>query len=452
MNHLVIAPIVLPAVMAALTVLSGPRLAQAIAALTTLALIALAMWGLRLTEPLPYFLGNWPAPFGIVLVMDHLAAVMLALTAGLFALIQVWGGLGRSSGLILFLMMGLNGAFLTADAFNLFVFFEVVLIASYGVMVQNGDLRAGLRLVAFNLIGSAVFLVALAVLYNVAGTLNMADLAGKLAQLPDQGLVRAASVLLLVVFGIKGALAPLHVWLPSTYSATSAAALFAVMTKVGAYAVIRFGTLIFTNAVVGSLWGDMLFWAALATIIVGALGVWAARDLAVMISYAVIGSMGAVFLARSGFSAATTTAALFLMIQSTLATALLFLLADGPRRIGSGGIYLFAALTMVGLPPLSGFLAKLMLLQSLPNAWAWGAVLGGSLITMLGFARMGSTLYWALPADGPMPRPAMTAMYGLMALILGMTIFAAPVTDYLAQVARDLHHPATYIAVQRLGQ
>lgn len=449
MNHLVIAPIVLPAVMAALAVLSGPRLARAIAALTTLALIALAIWGLTLAEPLPYFLGNWPAPFGIVLVMDQLAAVMLALTAVLFALVQVRQ---QHHALTLFLMMGLNGAYLTADAFNLFVFFEVLLIASYGVMVQNGAMRAGLRLVAFNLIGSAVFLVALAVFYNVAGTLNMADLAGKLAQMPDQGLVRAAAVLLLVVFGIKGALVPFHIWLPGSYSATSApaAALFAVMTKVGAYAMIRFGTLIFAP-VVGSLWGDLLFWAALATMAVGALGVWAARDFAVMISYAVIGSMGTVFLAISGFSPATTTAALFLMIQSTLATALLFLLSDGPRRTGSGAIFLFAALTMVGLPPLSGFLAKLMLLQSLPNPWAWGVVLGGSLITMMGFARMGSTLFWSSPVAGHIPRPALAAMFGLMALILGMTIFAAPVSDYLAQVAQDLHHPAAYIAVQRLA-
>ena len=237
--HYVILPIVLPAVMAGLLLLLARNnlAVQRMGGLgATFALTLLALYNLGQAGqgPTAYFLGNWPAPFGIVLVLDQLSALMLLLTAGLagvanlYAVATGWDARGRHfHALMMFQLMGLNGAFLTADAFNLFVFFEVLLIASYGLMVHGGGaerMRMGVQYVAFNLLGSTVFLFALATIYATTGTLNMADLALKLPLLPpeDSGLVRLSAVLLLVVFAVKGAMVPLQFWLPQSYAAASA--------------------------------------------------------------------------------------------------------------------------------------------------------------------------------------------------------------------------------------
>jgi multicomponent K+:H+ antiporter subunit D len=438
--------------------------------------------------PVPYFLGNWPAPFGIALVLDNLSAMMVLLVSVLAGAVLIytsatgWDTRGRHfHALFMFQLMGLNGAFLTGDAFNLFVFFEVLLIASYGLMVHGGGaarLRAGMQYVAFNLLGSTLFLFALAVIYSVTGTLNMADLAQKMPLLPadDAALVRASAVMLLMVFAIKGALVPLQFWLPHTYALSSGpvAALFAVMTKVGAYSVIRFGTLIYPPnlAITNGLWGDVLWAAALLTIAVGALGVLAAARLGMMIGFATIGSMGVLFLAVAEFSAASIAAALYYALHSTLAAALLFLLADmiasrrGHDEFGTpapafaqsgllGSLFMFAGIAMVGLPPLSGFLGKFMVLEALSNhaATAWSAVLLGSLITMIGFGRAGSALFWR-QSDEPQPKPAHRlpaqpqAFGAVFLLALGLvvlTVMAGPITQWLAQTAQGLIAPTPYI-------
>lgn len=450
-NMMGIAPIVLPALMAALCLIL-PRAARGLAAATLIGLLALHL------APLPavYFLGSWPAPFGIVLVLDRLSSMMLLLMAGLslvvmtYAVINGWDQKGRHFyPLFLLQIMGLNGAFLTADAFNLFVFFEVLLIASYGLIVHGGR-PAALPYVAFNLLGSAVFLLALGLIYNLTGTLNMADIGQKLRLLPpdDAGLVRIAAVLFLAVFAIKGGLVPLQFWLPRAYSVTSppVAALFSVMTKMGAYAVIRFGLLVFPASLpaVGTLWADIIYVSALATILMGGLGALAARSLPLLISYAAIGSMGVVFLGITTFTPAGMAAALYYTLHSTLATALLFLLTDGRNR----GLFLAGAVAMVGLPPLSGFVGKLMVLQAVPDPLAWAAVLLGSLLTLIGFAKMGSDIYWK--SEGAAESPKHLWPIGiLLAAIIALTVFAAPVMDYLSDPSMfDL--PA-YIAVQNLG-
>ena len=452
MMHLVVAPIVLPALMAALALIL-PQMARVLTAITLLGLLALHMVPVDL--PSPYFLGAWPAPFGIVLVLDRLSALFLLLVAVLAAVVMLyavtsgWDQKGRHFyPLFLLQIMGLNGAFLTADAFNLFVFFEVLLIASYGLIV-HGQRRAALPYVAFNLLGSAIFLLALGLIYNLTGTLNMADIGQKLPLLPagDAGLGRVASVLFLAVFLIKGALVPLQFWLPRAYSATSppVAALFAVMTKLGAYVVIRFGTLVFPQDLqaVDTLWADVIYWAALATILLGGFGALAAQSLPLLVSYAAVGSMGVVFLAISTFTPTGLAAALFYIVHSTLATALLFLLTDTRAR----GLFLAGAIAMVGLPPLSGFLGKVMVLQALPDPLAWGAILLGSLLTMIGFAKIGSDLYWKSDAPPPVVKPWPILI--LLAGIIGLTVFAAPMMDHLTD-PRMFDLPA-YIAVQNLG-
>ena len=493
--HYVILPVILPAVVAGALVLLARRdlsLHRILSVLAMAALGVLALFNLGQAGqgPTPYLLGNWPAPFGIVLMLDRLSALMLALLAVLASIVLAyviatgWDRRGRYfHALFMFQLMGLNGAFLTADAFNLFVFFEVLLIASYGLMVHSGGaerMRAGLQYVAFNLVGSTVFLFALATIYAISGTLNMADLAQKLPQMPagDAALIRLSAVLLLVVFAVKGALVPLQFWLPRSYAASPApvAALFAIMTKLGVYAMIRFGTLVFppSLAAVGGLWGELLWAAGLLGIATGALGVLASPRLGMMVGFATIGSMGVIVLTLSQFTAPSVAAALYYAVHSTLAAALLFLLVDviatrrgsddlaslGPSIAQSGliaSLFMIAAIAMVGLPPLSGFIGKILALQAL-SAYApvaWSAILVGSAITMIGFARAGSALFWrvdaAVPATKHAAQPvALTAVIALIVALVALSMFSAPLLQWLTPAASDLMAPQAYIDVQSL--
>lgn len=479
MNHLIISPILLPAVLAGLMVLlrGSLSLQRGLSLLGSLALLGLAIQiALQASAgPQSYFLGNWPAPFGIALVADRLSALMLVLTAGLGVIVLIhvistgWDRRGKHfHTLFLFQLMGLNGAFLTADAFNLFVFFEVLLIASYGLMVHGGGrerLRAGVQYVAFNLLGSSLFLIALATIYAVTGTLNMADLATKLPDLPagDTALLRVAAVLLMTVFAIKAAMVPLQFWLPATYANAPApvAALFAVMTKVGAYALIRFGTLVFPTDLpaTGTLIQDLMQPAALITMAVGAFGVLGSRDLPKLVAFSALGSMGTLLLAVAAFTPVATGAALYYLIHSTLAMAALFLISDitPHRRDGLiAALYMVAAVAMAGMPPLSGFIGKILILDALRDQapLAWSFILLSSLLTMLGLARMGSDLFWK--DDEPERASSRTTPFspvatGLcVAALAALTLGAGPITAWLTQAASDLHAPAAYIESLKL--
>ena len=461
MSHLIIAPVLLPAIIAALILLL-PRLQRLLSVIGTAGLAAVSVQLLVTTShraPETYLLGNWPAPFGIVLQLDRLAALMLVLTAGL-ACAVLWHVVATRldnrtrhfHALFQFQLMGLSGAYLTGDLFNLFVFFEVLLIASYGLMVHGGGaarLQAGLRYVAVNLAGSSLFLVALALIYAVTGTLNMADLAVKVADLPpgDQALIRTAAVLLMLVFALKGALVPLHLWLPGTYAQAPAAvaALFAVLTKVGAYAVLRTTTLIFPTdtPATGTLLMDILLPAALITLLLGALGALGAASLPRVLAFAAIASMGTLFTAIAQATPQATSAALYYLIHSTLSGAALFLLSDRLQpRTGSAILFFATALAVAGLPPLSGFLGKLMILQA-STAQAgliWPVILIGSFLMLLAFARQGSNLFWTPVPDTdpehatPLGPPAL-----LLAAMVALTVGAGPVTDWLSVTARSLH-------------
>ncbi len=497
MSHWIIVPVALPALIAAILILARRttitvQRALSLAACIGLFGVALALFSAATTAPPEaYHLGNWPAPFGIVLMLDRLSALMVLLTSVLALVVVVyaigadWDRKGRHfHALYQFQLMGICGAFLTADAFNLFVFFEVLLIASYGLMLHGGGrdrVRAGFQYVAFNLIGSTLFLFALATVYSVTGTLNMADLAVKLPTLPegDMGLIRVAAVMLLMVFAIKGALVPLHFWLPGTYANAPGvvAALFAVMTKIGAYASLRFGTLVFPPdlAATGGLFADVLLPAALVTLAVGAIGVLGASSLPRLAAFAAIASMGTVFVAISGFTPATTAAALYYMLHSTLAGAALFLVADMVvRRLGDGALkaagpgafagllaalYLAAAIGSAGLPPLSGFIGKLLVLSAWSGAAAlvWTVMLVATFLMILGFARAGTRLFWKSdPALPTVPAPASSepfayaALIGLIGLMAALTVFGGPVTAWLDATAAGLYDPSAYIDANRL--
>jgi multicomponent K+:H+ antiporter subunit D len=489
MSHWIIAPVVLPAFMAAIIIFT-PRLgiasARLLALLANAALVAIAvalLLSASANPPQVYRLGDWPAPFGIVLVLDRLSALMLMLTAGLSLLVLLhsiatgWDTRGRKfHALWLFQLMGLNGAFLTGDAFNLFVFFEVLLIASYGLMVHGGTgprLRAGLQYVAVNLVGSTLFLFALATIYSVTGTLNMADIAQKLPLLPegDHALMRVAAILLMLVFAVKGALVPLHFWLPGTYAASPGvvAALFAVMTKVGAYAALRFGTLVFPPdlALTTGLIGPLLLPAALVTLALGAIGILGARSLPLLASFAALASMGTVFIAMSAFTPAATAATLYYMVHSTLAGALIFLVADlardrGASAIADGGprlpgplaiLFLLAAIASAGLPTLSGFLGKLLVLQSAPGpGWlVWGTILTASFLSIVGLARAGSALFWKPEGEAAALPPSQVAVPALLVVALAaLTVLAGPAHDWASATAAALHAPQPYIDANAL--
>jgi multicomponent K+:H+ antiporter subunit D len=497
-SHAMILPVVLPAMLAPLIAMAMRHdlLLQRIFGLAgTVLLVILSMgllWQATVSGPTVYRLGDWPAPFGIVLVLDRLSAMMVGLTSFLALFIQLyvigtgWDARGKHfHALFLFQLMGLNGAFLTGDAFNLFVFFEVLLIASYGLMIHGAGqerLRAGVQYVAFNLVGSTLFLFALATIYSVTGTLNMADLAVKVATLPEgeHALIRVCGVLMLLVFAIKAALVPLQFWLPGTYANAPGpvAALFAVMTKVGAYAILRVFTLIFPPGVAatGPLFADILMPAAIATLVLGAVGVLGATSLARLAAFAAIASMGTILLALAAFTPAATAAALYYLLHSTLAGALLFLVSDLVLdRRGTGtlrgtahpvaqsgliaSLFFVAAIGMAGMPPLSGFLGKLMVLDALRSTatLAWTTILVTSLIMILGFARAGSHLFWKsaavddAPPDHPPEALAITAAFGLVAALVALAVFAGPVMGWLEVAAQGLHAPAAYIAANTLG-
>lgn len=504
MNHLIAAPLLLPPLVGAIMIMSMRHhleLARIFSVASISLLLLINIWLLAQSGAgaiQTYELGAWPAPFGIVLVLDRLAAIMLVLTTAIalavvvYAIGSGWDRRGRHfHALLQFQVMGLSGAFLTGDLFNLFVFFEVLLIASYGLMVHGGGqkrLQAGVQYVVYNLLGSTLFLFALGTIYAVTGTLNMADLAVRVAEIPadNTALIRVAAVLLLLVFAIKAALVPLHFWLPSTYAEAPGpvAALFAIMTKVGVYAILRVFALIFAPAAAtGDLAQSWLPPLAMATLVIGAIGVLGARSLGRLAALATVGSVGTMLIALGVFTPRTTAAALYYMIHSTLACALLFLVVDLVRSrrpdrddrlvpapaIMQGGLvsslFLASAIGVAGLPPLSGFIGKLLILSGVrgtESGWmVWAIILVTSLVLVVGFARAGSILFWQVTgetaseaADGNGSRLTFVAAFGLLGSMAALALLAGPVLTFLTDTAAQVYDPAAYISavLPQLGE
>jgi multicomponent K+:H+ antiporter subunit D len=492
MTHAIILPVLLPLLTALVLLLGGQRSQAWKRGVSLAATAALLPLGLLLLQQAHggtygvYALGDWLAPFGIVLVLDRLSALMLVLTAllSLPALLYASHGDDHAGphfhALFQFQLMGLNGAFLTGDLFNLFVFFEVLLIASYALLLHGAGparARAGLHYVILNLVGSGLFLIAVGTLYGITGTLNMADLAVRVAAAgpADAPLLRAAGLLLLVVFALKAALLPLYFWLPRAYSAASApvAALFAIMTKVGVYSIVRVYSLIF-GAQAGLLADAALAWLwplALATLVLGALGALAARELRTLVAYLVVVSVGTLLAGFALNNSAALAASLYYLLHSTLVAGGLFLLAglirtqrggegdqlhpaapvSQPALLGS--LFFIAAVAVVGMPPLSGFIGKLLLLSSVAPgtqlAWLWAVVLGSGLLALITLSRAGSQLFWnTLDITPVAPRADHRRLAGAVLLLASaplLSLFAEPVHRYTQATAAQLHAPAGYI-------
>lgn len=529
-------PVLLPLATAALMLLLGEQRRWANAALNVLSTsvglvvaVLLAQWTHQQDAAAAFAVyspGNWPVPFGIVLLADRLSALMCVLAscsafaALLFALAR-WHRAGVYFHVLLQLqLMGLNGAFLTADLFNLFVFFEVLLAASYGLLLHGGEsarVRAGLHYVAINLVASLLFLIGVALLYGVTGTLNMADLAHKITQVPesDRGLLHAGAAILALAFLAKAALWPLAFWLPSAYNAAStpAAALFAILSKVGVYAVLRLWTLCFPSGAGAAVpFGSViLIWGGLATLAFGAVGMLASQRLGRLAGYSVIASSGTLMAAIGLRQPDLTAGALFYLVSSTLAAGALFLLVElleraraveeSPPLLDTGDMRLrlfaesalpqdvnldddekaligravpaalaligvaFITCTMViaGFPPLSGFVGKLAMLTALlepvqPSSAARWALFTGlvvyGLFAATALVRVGMSHLWA-PQERPAPR--LRVIEGLpVALLLGgcvlLTLRAQPMLDYLGAAAQTLHQPQRYISAVLAAQ
>ncbi|MCA0906015.1 monovalent cation/H+ antiporter subunit D [Ruegeria marisrubri] len=507
MNHWIVAPIVLPAILAPFIIMVLRYHLDLQRIFSVAGVVALLGIALTITAQASggdiqvYELGDWPAPFGIVMVLDRMSAMMVLLTAllalpiVLYAIASGWDDRGKHfHALLHFQLMGVCGAFLTGDAFNLFVFFEVLLIASYGLMTHGGGavrLKAGVQYVAYNLLGSTLFLFALGTIYGVTGTLNMADIALRVAEIPaeDTALLRVGAVLLLLVFCIKAAVLPLHFWLPASYANAPlpVAALFAIMTKVGAYSILRMYTLAFGPdvEVTQGLVGDWLQPAALLTLAVGTVGILGSQHIARMVAFCAIASMGTLLIAISQFTPGATAAALYYVFHSTLATALLFLIADlimerqggaiapKPPMPQSGliaALFFVGAIAMAGMPPLSGFVGKLLVLDASRDAsdatTVWAVILIGSFVTIVGLARAGTLIFWksydaevvttdetaegenapAPAAPEPQPGLAFTAVFGAVAGLILLTLFAGPALEYTSKTAEQLFTPENYIS------
>ncbi|TCL74924.1 monovalent cation/H+ antiporter subunit D [Rhizobium sp. BK251] len=520
-HHLIIAPILIPLVAAALLLFvdERQRVAKAMISLAATILLAAVAFILFRIESAPngfegaYLLGNWKAPFGIVLVLDALSALMLMLTAvvALAALVYSlarWHTVGAHfHTMFQLLLMGVNGAFLTGDLFNLFVFFEVMLAASYGLLLHgSGPLRvkAGMHYIAVNLAAALLFLIGVSLIYGTAGTLNMADLAARLNDMPADRrmLMEAGAGVLGVAFLIKAGMWPLCFWLPTAYSAASApvAGMFAILSKLGIYVILRLTMLLFGEGPSAGFGSDFLLYGGMATLIFGTIGVLASQALGRLAGFSVLVSSGTLLMVLGINDGAISSGALLYLVSSTLTISAFFMLIelvergqdaganvlavtmeaygdadeDEPEE-GDAGVAMpgtmavlgtcFAAcgILLSGLPPLSGFIAKFAMLSAMmgtgaigvpPDAAVWTLiflVILSGIAALISMTRAGIRTFWS-SIEGTVPRVLVIEIVPVMfliALTLGLTVQAGPTMQYMDTTIRMLSTPKIYIdAVQ----
>lgn len=442
-----------------------------------------------------YNLGEWAAPFGIVLVLDQLSALMLVLTYGLAVPVmwfasKEWDERGRYfHAMCHFLLMGLTGAFLTGDLFNLFVFFEILLMASY-VLLLHGQGKArfqlGIHYVTINLLASALFLIGLGMIYGNVGSLNMADVARLMPLLEgDQHRIAVAGGLLLfTVFGIKAAMLPVGFWLPKTYAVatTPVAALFTIMTKVGIYAILRVNGTVFDDAISREILQYILLPIGLITSVYGVIGAMGAERLRRFIGFMILSSVGTILIAISLFNTLAWAAALYYLVHSTIIAAAFYILSGwitsqrgefkdhfkiAPQMKQHKVValtYFTIALMMAGLPPFSGFLGKVFILQATAHSpyqlLIIVTVLVVSLLSIIAFTRVGFVIFWRAtkPEDNPdeaayaayqalpeqAPKRNDKTIYLLLVGLIAYMVFAGPIQKYTYQTAEQIQNNVLY--------
>ena len=490
-DWLVVAPLALALLGASLCAMFWWRpLAQTLIGFATtgaMVVIALLLFLRVLSEgPQVMAMGAWPAPFGIVFAADTLGAGLALVTAVIGFLTLAYSIGDQDSDfrrvgytpLLLAMLAGVSGAFLTGDIFNLYVWFEVLLIGSFGLIVLGGrkdQLEGALKYATLNLLATTFFLIATGLLYGLVGTLNMADLAAKVEAVESRGLVNAISALYLMAFGMKAAAFPLFFWLPASYHTPQpgVSAIFGgLLTKVGVYALIRTFTLIFPLD--GGVFNDLLVWIAGATILFGGMGALAQTDLRRVVAFTVVGGIGYMLVGLALSTPAALSGGIFYMLHSMLISTGLFMAVGIAGRIGGGydtrtlagiyraapvfsGLFLLAAFVASGIPPFSGFWPKVVLVEASITSgkpWLAGAVLVGGFLTTLALARAFALAFWrdsdvALPPSETSHRAFAALVIPTAVIILGATalgIFAGPVAEIASAAAEELLRPAAYIA------
>ncbi|MCX7800337.1 MAG: proton-conducting transporter membrane subunit [Fimbriimonadales bacterium] len=438
----------------------------------------------RVTEdgPQASSLGNWPPPFGIAFCADALAATLVLLTAAvaapvaLFALALADGRWERQGyhALVQVMLAGVSGAFLTTDLFNLFVWFEVTLISSFVLLTLGGgkaQVQGGFKYVALNLLSSVVFLSAAGLLYGTTGTLNLADLGSRPIEPRDAWLVGLVGVLFLSTFSIKAALFPVFFWLPAAYPTPAApvAALFAgVLTKVGVYAMLRTGSVFFAEAT--GVWTPLLLALSVPTMLVGVLGAVVQSDWRRILAFHSVSQVGYMVAAVGIGGKAGFLAAVLFMVHHGLVKSALFVAAGvgwrlgGSYRLGKLGgfarshglfsaLFLILALSLAGLPPTSGFAAKLAAVRAAlegGHGWIAGAMVATGLFTLYSMVKIWNEAFWKpAPETMELRRPAPREMallhlplaaFAAMALLVGLGVGPAlPAASRSADLDRQAY-------------
>ncbi|AYD02988.1 monovalent cation/H+ antiporter subunit D [Neorhizobium sp. NCHU2750] len=519
-HHLIIAPILIPLAAAAVLLFIDERrrVTKAMVSLASALLLLFVSFVLFRIESGPngfegvYLLGNWAAPFGIVLVLDGLSALMLLLTAlvAVAALVYSmarWHGMGAHfHSMFQLLLMGVNGAFLTGDLFNLFVFFEVMLAASYGLLLHgSGPLRvkAGMHYIAVNLAAALLFLIGVSLIYGTTGTLNMADLAARIPEIePDRRmLMEAGAGVLGIAFLIKAGMWPLCFWLPTAYSAASApvAGIFAILSKLGIYVILRLTMLLFETGPSAGFGSTVLLYGGIATLIFGTIGVLASQALGRLAGFSVLISSGTLLMVLGINDGAVSSGALLYLVSSTLTISAFFMLielvergqdaganvlavtmeaygdgdedepeeGDGVTMPGTmailGTCFAMCGILLSGLPPLSGFIAKFAMLSAMmgtgsigvpPTAAVWALitlVILSGVAALISMTRVGIRTFWT-SLEGVVPRVLVIEIVPVMfllALTLVLTIQANSALQYMDTTIRTLSTPGVYIDAVR---
>lgn len=488
MINLPIFPIVIPALAAIIMMFMPKRVviqrAMALGALVLTLIVSLFLVHTVSVDGIQTLnLGDWMAPFGITLVSDMLSALLVT-TSTLLTLFVVWFAVhyffesyegNYLYVAMLFLLVGVNGAFTTGDIFNLFVFFEVFLMSSYVLIVLGGrgvQLRESIKYLLVNIIASALFVMSVALLYSVTGTLNLADLAMKIPLIENQNVITAIGVMFIIVFGMKGALVPLHYWLPGAYvvAPTPILAMFgALLTKVGVYSIFRTYTLLFDGN--GTFLQTFLMVLAVLTIFIGMTGAIAYNDVKLIIIYNIMIAVGVILYGISVNTQTSLEGSLYYLIHDMLIKAVLFMLVGMMIGITKSGLlrdmgglitrfpmlgwtFFVAALSLAGIPPLSGFFGKLLIVSGGMDEGELFApilVLLSSLFVLFSVMKIFMYGFWGEAKreyDGPLApfaKRLVIPVFLLLAVSVAYGFGAEWIHPYITQAIEPLVSPEIYI-------
>ena len=486
-NNLVMAPVLIPLITAILLLFLHNRLRLQLVLSTISAILSLAVSFYLLSAVLDsgvqvFWSSNWSPPFGIAMVADIFAAIMIILSniVGIACLIFSFStidkGRARNFYYVFYqmLLVGINGSFIAGDIFNLFVFFEIMLVASYALIVLGstpGQLRESFKYVVLNVLSSALFLLGIGLVYGMVGTLNMADIAYKMAQIENQGLVTLAGMIFLVVFGVKGALFPLYFWLPQSYvePPSAVSALFGgLLTKVGVYALIRVFTLIFVGD--SNFTHNVILMMGAGTMFFGVLGAIFQVNFKRILSYHIISQVGYMVMGLGLYSILAIAGTIYYIAHHIIVKACLFLIAGVTEKITGtnefkqmGGLlnrfpvlgwtFLLAGLSLAGIPPLSGFFSKFVLMQGAVeqgNYFITAVALLVGFLTLFSMIKIFLAVFWG--EEKPVLEQTdfnylklMPVCVAMVALSIFMGFGAQFMMKYAMMAAEQLMNPQIYI-------